>query len=421
MTMVSITRRQALKSASTVAASAALGPWAPRIARAATPVQVLSSRYPALEYYADRIRKAVPDFPVEMQMMPFDKSLELITIALSSKSQSVDMVYATESTFRTFAKNGWIRPLDDLWAKHQKEFKLDDMAESVLDLFRYDGKLYVMPFTTLEMFFFYRKDLFDQAGKKPPTTIAEYHALAKQFNTPMRAGTIKCLKTGDSVLNESHWYINALGEGWFDADFKPIFQNQKGVQAIEALKEVTAYAQSGYTAAANDECMIALQQDLAAMGPQWTSRALAMDDPNKSRVVGKFDWVPLPQGGGKISMDGYCLSSFSKQNPDDLFRILATATNEQNMRGAASMMVPPRNALLNDPDLKSKYRYYPAALTALKTGKPVPLIPEWYAVGESISRRIVQGITGQSSVKESLQVAAKEAEAFLRDRGYYRG
>jgi hypothetical protein len=121
------------------------------------------------------------------------------------------------------------------------------------------------------------KDLFDQVGKQPPKTIGEYHALARQFNTPMRAGTIKCLKTGDSVLNESHWYINALGEGWFDAEFNPIFHHDKGVQAIEALKEVSAYAQPGYTAAANDECMIALQQDLAAMGPQWTSRALAME------------------------------------------------------------------------------------------------------------------------------------------------
>jgi ABC-type glycerol-3-phosphate transport system substrate-binding protein len=410
-----------LRATSAAAAAAVLTPVGQRKAGAATPVQVLSSRYPALEYYADRIRKAVPDLPVEMQMMPFDKSLELITIALSSKSQSVDLVYATESTFRTFAKNGWIRPLDDLWAKYKEEFKLDDFADQVLDLFRYDGKLYVMPFTTLEMFFFYRKDLFDQAGKQPPKTIAEYHTLAKQMNSPMRAGTIKCLKTGDSVLNESHWYINALGEGWFDRDYRPIFHNDKGIQAIEALKEVTAYAQSGFTAAANDECMIALQQDLAAMGPQWSSRALAMDDPNKSRVVGKFEWVPLPQGGGKISMDGYCISSFSKQTPDDLFRILATATNEQNMRGAASMMVPPRKTLLNDADLKAKYRYYPAAIVALETGKPVPLIPEWYAVGESISRRIVQGITGQMSVKEALATAAKEAELFLRDKGYYKG
>ena len=94
--MSRVTRRQILRGASTAAAAAILTPVGRRGASAATPVQVLSSRYPALEYYADRIRKAVPDLPVEMQMMPFDKSLELITIALSSKSQSVDLVYATD-------------------------------------------------------------------------------------------------------------------------------------------------------------------------------------------------------------------------------------------------------------------------------------------------------------------------------------
>ena len=60
---------------------------------------------------------------------------------------------------------------------------------------------------------FYRKDLLDAAGKKPPTTIAEYQALAKSFHSPMRAGTINCLKPVDAGLNEAHWYINALGQG----------------------------------------------------------------------------------------------------------------------------------------------------------------------------------------------------------------
>jgi hypothetical protein len=68
--MSGVTRRQMLRAASTVAVSAAVTPFGQRRARGATPVQVLSSRYPALEYYADRIRKAVPDLPVEMQMMP---------------------------------------------------------------------------------------------------------------------------------------------------------------------------------------------------------------------------------------------------------------------------------------------------------------------------------------------------------------
>ena len=125
--------------------------------------------------------------------MPIDKAMELATIALSSKSDTPDIIYASDTTFQTFVKNGWFRPLDDMWAKYRQEFKLDDFPDSVLAPFRHDGHLYVMPHTLNTMMFFYRKDLFDQQGKTPPTTIAAYRDLAKSFNSPMRAGTINCL------------------------------------------------------------------------------------------------------------------------------------------------------------------------------------------------------------------------------------
>ena len=39
------------------------------------------------------------------------------------------------------------------------------------------------------------------------------------------------------------------------------------------LYRITRYAQPGYTNAANDECMITLQQDAAVMGVQGDPRA----------------------------------------------------------------------------------------------------------------------------------------------------
>ncbi len=64
----------------------------------------------------------------------------------------------------------------------------------MVNSYRYEGKLYVLPHTVNVMLFFYGKDLFEAAGKPPPKTIAEYAALAKAFNTPARAGTISCQK-----------------------------------------------------------------------------------------------------------------------------------------------------------------------------------------------------------------------------------
>jgi multiple sugar transport system substrate-binding protein len=199
----------------------------------------------------------------------------------------------------------------------------------------------------------------------------------------------------------------------------PGVQRPKGVAAIEMLVEITRYAQQGFINAANDECSIALQQDTAVMGVQWATRALSMDDPKKSRVVDKIDWAVPPQGHQTVGGDGYCLSAFSQQDPDLLFRILATATSKQNLRGAAGLMVPTRTSVLEDPELKQKYRFVPAALPAMAVGTPAPKLPEFYSVGQFITQRIDQAVSGQMSVKAALDAAAGETETFLKGHGYY--
>src|SRR3954454_20822354 len=353
----SFARRSVLQGA---AASVALGAGL-RQARAAAPVQMISHRYPALEFWASKMKTAVPGVEVNTQLVPFDKALELTTIALSSKSDTLDILYASDATYANLAKNGWLRPLDDLWAKYKDEFKLGDHADNVVKAMMWNGHLYVIPTDINVMMFFYRKDLFDAAGKQPPNTIAEYQGLAKSFNSPARAGTVDCLKPVDACMHEAHWYMNALVPGWFDADWRPVFNGERGVAAIEALKATTSYAQRGFTSAANAECSIAFQQDAAAMGLQWATRAASMDDPKQSRVIGKIAWAAPPQGCARVSSSGYAISAFSKQDPDLLFRIIATASNEANMREGAALTVPPRRSILNDPALQAKNRFYPAA------------------------------------------------------------
>jgi ABC-type glycerol-3-phosphate transport system substrate-binding protein len=409
-----INRRRVLQTA--VAAPAILA----RRASAAGTIQVLSHRYPALEHYAEKMRGAIPGVAVNTQLMPFDKAMELATIAMSSKSDTPDIVYASDSTARTFVKNGWFRPLDDLWAKYRDEFDLADFSDATLAPYRIDGQLYVMPHTVNAMMFFYRKDLFDKAGKTPPVTIAGYRDLAKSFNTPMRAGTISCLKPVDAASNEAHWYLNALGDGWFDPAWHPTFNTDKSVAAIEMLKEVTKYAQQGFTAAANDECMIALQQDTAAMGLQWATRAKAMDDPTKSRVVNEIEWIAPPQGHARISGDGYAISAFSRQDPDTLFRIVATSAGQASMREAASLLIPPRTSILDDPEMAKANRFYPAALKSYETGTRAPALPEFNPICEFVTRRILQGVTGEMTVKQAMDTAAAETETFLKGHGYYK-
>ena len=91
-----------------------------------------------------RVKTALPGVEVNAQLMPFDKMGELVTIAMSSKAPTFDIVYVIDSSIASYAKNGWLRPLDDLYAKYKGQFKLDDLSPAAMKMCTYNGKLYAL-------------------------------------------------------------------------------------------------------------------------------------------------------------------------------------------------------------------------------------------------------------------------------------
>lgn len=415
MDKLKLTRRTFMGAA----AATALAPVT-RPARAAGAIRVISHRQPALVYYTDQMKKALPAGDVTVELMPIDKELELASITMSGKSDAIDVAYLNDSSLQKFAANGWLEPLDDYWDKYRDEFKLDDFPKSVMESVSYNGHIYSMPILTNTEMFFYRSDLFKKNSMKPPQTMDEYLADAKKLTKGRMAGTIMTMKPVDGCLNETHWYLNAIGDGWFDKDWKPIFNQDAGVKAITMMKKMTKFAARGFTSAANDESTINLQQGLAAMGLQWFTRAAAMDDPKKSRVVGKIDWVAPPGGGQRIANDGYAISKYSSQDKDKVFRMIATAASQESMRKGAELSMPPRLSVLDDKSLTKKYRWYPAARASLQAGKAFPPIPDFLDVGAIVTRYILQAVTDEKAVKAALDQAAKETTDLLQSRGYYK-
>ena len=403
--------------------SAALGAALTFAAAAQTAAQdairIISHRQPALEYYTQQMQEALPEGRVTVELMPIDKEMELASITMSAGSDAIDALYLNDTSLKRFAANGWLEPLDDLWEQYSEEYNLDDFPPSVIESVSYDGHIYAMPILTNTELFFYRSDLLEEAGLEPPQTMEEYEAAAAQLNSARTAGTIMSLKPVDAALNEAHWYMNAIGDGWFDENWRPIFNNEAGVAAITQLKEMTEYAPRGFTAHANDESTINLQQGLAAMGLQWFTRAAAMDDPEQSRVVGEMEWVAPPGGGHRIANDGFAISAFSSADKEEVFRVLAEAASQESMREGAQYAMPPRLSVLEDPALAEQYRWYPAARAALESGRAFPSMPDFLDVGEIVTRYISQAVTGEMEVQAALDQAAAETEELLASRGYY--
>jgi ABC-type glycerol-3-phosphate transport system substrate-binding protein len=414
------TRRTVIQSLASVALAAPAIGLGSRTVNAAAPVQLIGYRYPASEFYAEQMKAAVPGTEVSVQLMPSDKVMELVNINLSSQSGNLDILHMTDALLSNAVQNKWLRPLNDLWDKYKNEFALDDIDKNIVDGLSRDGNLYVVPTEFNSLIQFYRTDLFEEKGLKPATTLDEYKKNAAALNTGKQAGVIMLGRAGDPLMTETHYYLNNIGDGWFDQQWQPVFNSENGVRAIEFMKEMSRFAQRGFASSASDEAALALQQGFAAMGNHYLTRASSMNDPAKSRFVGKIGTEVAAQGNQRISLTGYAISAFSKQDPNLLFRIIMGAAKTESMKANVKNNVPTRVSLMSDGELASQYPYLKAAQGAAKAGKNLPRMPYFFSVGDIVSRRVNQVLTNEMQAKEAMDAAAKEVKGLLTSNGFYK-
>lgn len=383
-------------------------------------VTLISHRYPALEWYADKMKSAVPGTTVDTRLMPSGDAAQMQRLQFSSASPGMDILWLNSSLMAFYAKNGWLEPMDDLIAKFRDEYKLGDINPTSLRGMTYEGKVYGLPLTTNTLLYAYREDVFSERKLAPPRTWEEQVEIAKALHSPRRSGTTLSLKW-DMPPYELSSVLHTVGDGWFDRDWRPVFNSAKGVAAIDLYRRLSAFAVPGFSSQANDENTVNFAQDVAATGQQWATRCATMDNPQRSKVVGKIQWAVPPGGKQAITTDGYAISRFSTKNKEMLFRILARALDEDSQRGAADLATPTRRAVLNDPAIQARFRWYPAVSKCLDVGEPLPALAEFNEAAELACRRIVQAIVGQMPVKAALDAGAAEVVELLTRRGYYKG
>jgi sorbitol/mannitol transport system substrate-binding protein len=98
-----------------------------------------------------------------------------VKIDLSQDDGQFDVVYLPLYDVPIFAKNGWLKPLENI----PVDYDIDDVFKSIRDGFSYDGRLYALPFYGESSMLMYRKDLFAAKGLKMPEQ-PTYHDI-KQF------------------------------------------------------------------------------------------------------------------------------------------------------------------------------------------------------------------------------------------------
>ena len=288
------------------------------------------------------------------------------------------------------------------------------------------GALYGVPFGSETSVLGYRKDIFEKHNLKVPETYDELLELVCKIPElePGMAGLTSRGASGHQLSHAFLLHLAPLGGRFYDDEWNPIVNNEAGVQAGEALKKILECGPEGGTSFGFAEMKNAFLQGKAAMFLDSISVAGEVDDPEKSKVVGKVGWALHPEGvrrGSQTGGFGIAIPS-NAQNKEAAFLLMQWLTSKRiDKLIALEGGSPSRFSTYMDPEVIAKYPHSTVFAEALKYADPDwrPIIPTWGEVNQELGTTLSKAMTGDMSVKEALDSVAERAKATQEKAGYY--
>jgi N,N'-diacetylchitobiose transport system substrate-binding protein len=111
-----------------------------------------------------------PGSTLTIEQQEWDGLVEKLTTALSSESETPDVVEIGNTQAPTFTSAGAFSPLTD----ELDDLGGDDLLPGFVEGATVDGETYAVPYYAGSKYIFYRKDLFEKSGIEVPTTLDEF-------------------------------------------------------------------------------------------------------------------------------------------------------------------------------------------------------------------------------------------------------
>jgi len=121
---------------------------------------------------------------VNINIYPYPTLQERQFTAVNQRTGNIDIVHVDCVWMGQYAGQGWLHPVTDYVKDTDPAvLSVDDFIPRVMDeQCRWDGTLYGLPFITAGFTLYYRTDIFDKYGLKPPQTWDELLQVAKTIH-----------------------------------------------------------------------------------------------------------------------------------------------------------------------------------------------------------------------------------------------
>jgi multiple sugar transport system substrate-binding protein len=323
-----------------------------------------------------------------------------------------DIMYVHPGWFGEYAAAGALQPIDGYLSDpgaNPPGFSAASFLPSVLSQGAYNGKQYCLPDFVSTVVVAYRKDLFDAAGLKAPKTLADVLAAAKALNGKdgVSGITLPGKATGATadVLGS---LVTAYGSWWYDKAGKPALDPAAATKAIQFYVDAAKYAPQGILNFHFDEVATAAAQGRAAIAISTTPSLSWVEDPQRSKTVGKWAYVPLAadasRPSGELIYWNWCINAKSK-NPRAAYSFLQywTSAAQQAAVARSAKTAGATKDFYEDKALVADLPFLPALQAALSHSNPQPSLSGWPRIQDGIEHAVQEAIEGKATAAGAAQ------------------
>jgi multiple sugar transport system substrate-binding protein len=327
---------------------------------------------------ADIIEKGLPEFEamtgikVGFEQIPEQQARQKQIIELTSGKPSFDVIHESfHVQKRLFEKSGWVADLSammkDPSITSPETTESDFSAAGLMFSKNQQGQMRALPQSVDYWVIYYNKEIFDKAGVKYPDTFEELVTASEKLTNPS-ANQFGFVARGLKNANLPVYTSFLLGYGVDPVNAKGELttDSPEGIEAAKLFQRLLTKSAPPGTIGYNwSECQSAFMQGRVAMWLDGIGFAPPLEDPTRSRVVGKVGYGLMPKGpvarASATFGDGISIPSAStKKEAAYLFAQWACSKEQGRALITTGSGVPFRNSVLNDPSIRTQLKM-PAA------------------------------------------------------------
>jgi multiple sugar transport system substrate-binding protein len=328
---------------------------------------------------------------VGSESIPEQQQRQRAVIEFNSGNTTFDVIefaYAVQT--RLFGKSKWlvdVRPLVADKSLTEPAFAFANFSKGGMDwATQPDGRIDSVPFNIDPWVLYYNKEMFDARNVAYPRNFAEIVDAAAKLNDPGK-GVSGFVARGLKNANVPVWASFLLGYGgsFVDRNGKLMTDSPEAIEGARMYQTLlTKYGPPGVAGFNWNESQSLFAQGRAAMWLDGIGFAQPLEDPAKSRIVGKVGYGVMPAGPKQqvsaMYANGHGISSFSKKKmPSWLYVQWASNKTNQVRLLQAAAGAPVHNSAYAEvaalPELKVPKAWVDCMVASAKISQPgLPVI-----------------------------------------------